>query len=91
MGLIWCLMAIPAQGAVFNGPSSPGWTAGIPGHSFTSQNPNDITVAIMSTAIGPLTYSSLPEYDSAYSISATCLTAILGEKVRRRRRFRGRI
>lgn len=49
-------MSTNASG-VFNWPSSPGWTAGAPGQgqtvtqSFTSVNPNDITVALYNSGV----------------------------------------
>jgi len=90
-----------AKATTFNWPSAPGWTAGTPGQgatvtqSFTSVNPNEITVAIhngvvdaatgaQAIAIRPLTYTAVPEYDSACSVAATCLLAILGSRIRRR-------
>ena len=87
---------------VFNWPSPPGWNAGTPTagqtktQSFTSVDPNDITVVInnigaQAIALGPLTYDPVTAYDSACSVGATCLTAILGEKIRRRRRERNAV
>jgi hypothetical protein len=47
---------------------------------------NDNGRGAQAIAIGPLTYDPVPEHDSALSVSATCLIAIIGEKVRRRAR-----
>lgn len=52
IGLLLLLGQVPASATVFNWPSPPGWTAGAPTpgqtrtQSFTSINPNDITVSI---------------------------------------------
>jgi hypothetical protein len=45
---------------------------------------NDANGGKQAIGIGPLTYDAVPEADSACSIAATCLIAILGNKVRRR-------
>jgi hypothetical protein len=51
--------AVTKASVVFDWPSSPGWTAGSPTagqtltQSFTSVNPNDITVAINNSGAGP--------------------------------------
>ena len=56
--LIFCPQPADAL-VVFNWPSSPGWTAGVPTagqtntQSFTSVNPNDITVSINNSGAGP--------------------------------------
>ena len=52
---------------------------------------NDAGLGAQAIALGPLTYDPVPEYDSACSVGATCLTAILGEKIRRRRREQGTV
>lgn len=49
---------------------------------------NDAGLGAQAIALGPLTYDPVPEYDSACSVGATCLAAILGEKIHRRRRER---
>jgi hypothetical protein len=65
--ILLCIAQFSASGSVtFNWPSSPGWTAGTPTagqtktQSFTSVNPNDITVSINNSGAGPLgmTYQS---------------------------------
>lgn len=61
---------------VFDGP--------ITQFSFDWSN-NDAGLGGQAIALGPLTYTPVPEYDSACSVVATCLLAILGGKVRRRR------
>lgn len=47
---------------------------------------NDNGRGAQAIAIGPMTYDPVPEHDSALSVSATCLIAIVSEKVRRRTR-----
>ena len=46
---------------------------------------NDPATGAQAIAIGPLTYTPVPEIDSACSLAATCLLAVLGNKVRRRK------
>jgi hypothetical protein len=48
----------------------------------------DPALGAQAIALGPLTYDPVPEYDSACSVGATCLVAILGQKMHRRRRER---
>lgn len=67
------------QGSInitFNGP--------ITQFSFDWSN-NDGALGGQAIALGPLTYTPVPEYDSACSVAATCLLAVLGGKVKRRR------
>jgi hypothetical protein len=67
------------QGSIsitFNGP--------ITQFSFDWSN-NDPGLGAQAIALGPLTYTAVPEYDSACSVVATCLLAVLGNKVRRRK------
>jgi hypothetical protein len=52
---------------------------------------NDNGRGAQAIAIGPLTYDPVPETDSALSVSATCLIAIVAEKVRRRSRRNPRL
>jgi hypothetical protein len=47
---------------------------------------NDPALGAQAIALGPLTYDPVPEADSVRSVVATCLVAIVGEKVHRRRR-----
>lgn len=47
---------------------------------------NDLGLGAQAIALGPLTYDPVPEHDSACSIAATCLMAILGNKLRRRKK-----
>jgi hypothetical protein len=47
---------------------------------------NDAGLGAQAIGLGPLTYDVVPEYDPALSAGAACLTAMLGERVRRRRR-----
>jgi len=46
---------------------------------------NDAGLGAQAIALGPLTYDVVPEYDPAFGAGAACLTAILGQKIRRRR------
>jgi hypothetical protein len=46
---------------------------------------NDPGLGAQAIALGPLTYDVVPEYDPALGAAAACLTAILGEKLRRRK------
>jgi hypothetical protein len=46
---------------------------------------NDAGLGAQAIALGPLTYDVVPEYDPAFGALAACLTAILGEKLRRRK------
>jgi hypothetical protein len=46
---------------------------------------NDPGLGAQAIALGPLTYDVVPEYDPAFGALAACLTAILGEKLRRRK------
>ncbi|MBV9618372.1 MAG: hypothetical protein JO201_04090 [Verrucomicrobia bacterium] len=46
---------------------------------------NDAGLGAQAIALGPLTYDVVPEYDPAFGALAACLTAILGEKSRRRK------
>jgi hypothetical protein len=67
------------QGSInitFNGP--------ITQFSFDWSN-NDAGLGAQAIGLGPLTYDAVPEYDPAFGAAAACLTAILGEKLRRRR------
>lgn len=66
------------QGSIaitFNGP--------ITQFSFDWSN-IDPALGTQAIGIGPLTYSAIPESDSACSVAATCLIGILGNKMRRR-------
>ena len=49
---------------------------------------NDNGRGAQAIGLGPLTYDPVPEHDSACSIAATCLMAILGNKLRRRKKVR---
>jgi len=49
---------------------------------------NDPGLGTQAIALGPLTYTPVPEHDSACSVAATCLIAILGNKLRRRWKIR---
>lgn len=46
---------------------------------------NDAGLGAQAIALGPLTYDVVPEYDPAFGALAACLSAILGEKLRRRK------
>jgi hypothetical protein len=46
---------------------------------------NDLGLGPQAIALGPLTYDAVPEYDSAMGTAAACLSAILCQKLRRRR------
>ncbi len=46
---------------------------------------NDAGLGAQAIGLGPLTYDVVPEYDPALSTAAACLTAILGQRVRRRK------
>lgn len=46
---------------------------------------NDAGLGAQAIALGGLTYDIVPEYDPAFGAAAACLTAILGQKIRRRR------
>jgi hypothetical protein len=46
---------------------------------------NDAGLGAQAIALGPLTYDVVPEYDPALGAAAACLTAILGQKIRRRK------
>jgi hypothetical protein len=50
---------------------------------------NDLGLGAQAIALGPLTYDAVPETDSACSIAATCLIAILGGRLRRRVKKQG--
>jgi hypothetical protein len=69
--------ALAKASVVFDWPASPGWTAGSPtagqtlAQSFTSVNPNDITVAINNSGAGPQGMNLLGGYPQ---ISANPLT-----------------
>ncbi len=65
-----------AINSTFNGP--------ITQFSFDWSN-NDTGLGAQAIGLGPLTYDVIPEYDPAFGTAAACLTAILGEKLRRRR------
>src|SRR6266566_5859944 len=60
LGLSLLLRLSSSASVVFDWPSSPGWTAGTPTagqtktQSFTSVDPNDITVDINNSGAGPL-------------------------------------
>jgi len=46
---------------------------------------NDAGLGAQAIGLGPLTYDVVPEYDPVFGAVAACLTAILGEKLRRRK------
>ncbi len=46
---------------------------------------NDRGLGAQAIGLGPLTYDPVPESDPMFSAAAACLTAILGEKLRRRK------
>ena len=46
---------------------------------------NDAGLGAQAIGLGPLTYDVVPEYDPVFGVVAACLTAILGEKLRRRK------
>ena len=51
---------------------------------------NDAGLGQQAIGLGPLTYDPVPEADPVFSAAAACLTAILGEKLRRRRQITNR-
>ena len=63
------------------------FTGQITQFSFDWSN-NDGALGAQAIALGPLTYDPVPETDSVCSLAATCLVAILGQRVYRRRKVR---
>jgi hypothetical protein len=47
---------------------------------------NDAGLGAQAIGLGALTYDPVPEVDQAFGTAALCLTAVLGEKLKRRRR-----
>ena len=80
-GLLTLTPVTLKSSVVFDWPSSPGWTAGSPGagqtltQSFTSVNPNDITVAVNNSGAGVQGMNFVSSYPQ---ISATPVTGGLG-------------
>lgn len=63
------------------------FTGSITQFSFNWSN-NDNGRGAQAIALGPLTYDAVPEYESGLGATAACLTAILEQSIRRRRRLR---